>query len=63
MAYVILQGRVTSGQVRLSNEHDDYVWVAAADMAEIDLCEQFRPFADSYRSSGTNGTSTATDGH
>ena len=30
---MILQGRVTSGQVRLSNEHDDYVWVAAADMA------------------------------
>lgn len=48
VAYLILEGRLGSGQVRLSDEHDGYVWVAPRDLPTMDLAEQFRPFAQAY---------------
>ncbi|MDH7487214.1 MAG: NUDIX domain-containing protein [Anaerolineae bacterium] len=48
VAYLILEGRLESGQVRLSSEHEDYAWVAPHDLLGMDLVEQFRPFAQAY---------------
>ncbi len=48
VVYVIFGGRRLSGDVRLSEEHDDYQWVTARDLTALDLCEQFRPFARAY---------------
>ncbi len=48
IAYIILEGRVRAGRVRLSSEHDDYVWAEAAELGTMDVCEQFRPFFEVY---------------
>lgn len=48
VAYLILEGRLESGQVRLSTEHDEHAWVNRRDMATMDLADQFRPFARAY---------------
>jgi len=44
VAYLILEGKVMSGQVRLSSEHDDYAWVDHQSLAKADMAEQFRSF-------------------
>jgi 8-oxo-dGTP diphosphatase len=48
VAYLIMEARLESGQVCLSSEHDDYAWVAPQVLAEMDLADQFRPFAETY---------------
>ncbi len=48
VAYLIMEARLQSGQVRLSSEHDDYAWVKPQDLASVDLAEQFREFAQAY---------------
>lgn len=48
VVYLILEGRVESGEVRLSEEHDDYVWVDPQKLPTMDLADQFRPFAEAY---------------
>lgn len=48
VAYMIMEGRWVSGEVRLSAEHDDHAWVAPADLPGMDLCEQFMEFAREY---------------
>lgn len=48
VAYLILEGRVESGQVRLSSEHDEYAWVDRQSLVSVDLAEQFRPFIQAY---------------
>lgn len=48
VVYLILEGRVESGQVRLSSEHDDYVWVDREELPTVDLAPQFLPFARAY---------------
>ncbi|MBI5683923.1 MAG: NUDIX domain-containing protein [Verrucomicrobia bacterium] len=53
VAYLIMEGRVQSGTVRLSSEHDDCVWVEPEKLPAMDLCEQFLPFARSYASATT----------
>jgi 8-oxo-dGTP diphosphatase len=54
VAYLIFEGTKEVGQVRLSNEHDDYVWVTPQELLRYDLIEQFRPFADSYARTHAN---------
>lgn len=44
VAYLIMEARLVSGQARLSNEHDDFAWVGAAELRDMDLVPQFRPF-------------------
>ena len=44
VVYLILEGRVESGQVSLSSEHSDFAWVDRQDLAMIDIADQFRPF-------------------
>lgn len=48
IAYIILEGQHISGTVRLSSEHDHHQWVESAAMADIDLCPQFKGFAETY---------------
>lgn len=55
VAYLILDARVESGQVRLSSEHDDYAWVAPEELATMDLVEQFHPFAQAYSARVASG--------
>jgi len=52
VVYVIFGGRHVSGEVQLSEEHDGYEWVSREDLAKVDLCDQFRPFAQTYCGSG-----------
>ena len=48
IVYLILEGRVESGQVCLSSEHDEYAWGDRRDLATMDLADQFRSFAQAY---------------
>jgi 8-oxo-dGTP diphosphatase len=45
IVYLILKGRLQSGQVRLSEEHDDFFWAYGKDIETADLLDQFREFA------------------
>ena len=53
VVYLIMKGRVESGQVKLSHEHDDFAWVPRRDLAAMDVAVQFAGFAKSY--SGIEG--------
>ena len=44
VAYLILEGLIQSGRVRLSSEHDDFTWVSREDLDKVEIVEQFRPF-------------------
>lgn len=48
VVYLILEGRAELGQVLLSEEHDDHVWVDPEELPTVDLAAQFLPFARSY---------------
>lgn len=48
VAYLILEGYVESGQVRLSSEHDEYSWVERRELITMDLADQFRLFTQAY---------------
>jgi len=52
VAYLILEARVVSGRVRLSEEHDLHEWVSRGDLVKRDVCAQFLPFVQSYSRSG-----------
>jgi 8-oxo-dGTP pyrophosphatase MutT (NUDIX family) len=52
VAYLILEGHVTGGAVRLSEEHADFAWVDRAALVSQDVCPQFRPFVTSYSRGG-----------
>ena len=48
VAYIIMEGQVMSGALRLSEEHDDYEWVVRRNLPDMDLCPSFRKFAEMY---------------
>jgi len=48
VVYLILEGRLESGQVQLSSEHDEYVWVNRWELPKMELADQFRAFAQTY---------------
>ncbi len=48
VAYLIMEARPVSGQIRLSEEHDEYAWVSVGELANWDLASQFREFAGGY---------------
>ena len=58
VCYMILEGYVVQGVVRLSSEHQDYAWVERERLAEMDVCPQFRAFFAAYaRGEGPAGNS------
>jgi len=48
VAYLILEGRLESGQLRLSSEHDDYTWADRQGLAKADIAEQFSHILKAY---------------
>jgi len=48
VVYLILEGRLESGQLCLSEEHDDHAWVDPRELLSMDLAEQFQSFARAY---------------
>ena len=48
IAYLIMEARLESGEVRLSSEHTEYGWVAPGEIPTMDLAEQFISFAHLY---------------
>lgn len=52
VAYLILEASLASGEVCLSNEHTEYLWVERASLAKMDLCPQFKAFAAAYARGG-----------
>ena len=43
-----MEARVTGGDIRLSEEHDAFVWVPLAELARRDLTEHVRKFMVDY---------------
>jgi 8-oxo-dGTP diphosphatase len=48
IVYLLFEGRHRSGRVRLSSEHDDYMWVSQGSLPSADLAPQFCSFARMY---------------
>ena len=53
IVYLILEAHLESGEVRLSDEHDEYVWVERQDLTAMDLADQFREFVRDYSQAET----------
>lgn len=49
VAYLILEGRTMSGEVQLSEEHEEYAWVEPGKLAGMDLVPQFSGLAISLK--------------
>ncbi|MGD0644665.1 MAG: NUDIX domain-containing protein [Candidatus Bathyarchaeia archaeon] len=50
--HLIFVGRVESGEVSLSDEHDDYIWANPSDFSSMELVEWFKSFAENYFKKG-----------
>jgi 8-oxo-dGTP diphosphatase len=48
VVYLVLHGRVTSGEIVLSSEHDEAAWFARARLGAVDVCPQFRDVLGSF---------------
>jgi 8-oxo-dGTP diphosphatase len=48
VVHLILEGRLESGEIKLSHEHDDYVWVKPGKLPNMELVDHFKPFAREY---------------
>lgn len=48
VAYLIMEAYLESGVVRLSDEHEESVWVAVSELPRMDMAEQFRSFVCAY---------------
>jgi len=56
VAYLFMEAHIESGDVRISEEHDEFAWLAAAELAAAPLCPQFRSFARNFAASRLNQT-------
>ena len=45
IAYLFMAGRLESGTLRLSNEHDAHLWVSRTQLGQQDFAPHFIPFA------------------
>ena len=45
---LFMEARKASGEVQLSDEHDDFQWVARNEICKLDLSDQLRPFLEAY---------------
>lgn len=44
LAYIIFEAAAKGSRVRLSSEHDEYVWATIAGARRLDLCPAFKRF-------------------
>jgi len=49
IVFLIMNGVHISGNVVLSNEHDEFCWVNYDEMSGMDLCPQFLDFLKEYK--------------
>ena len=49
VVYLIFEGDLQSGEVDLSHEHDDYVWLQKKDLPSIDILTPFLKILQSYQ--------------
>lgn len=52
--YLIMEGRAQPGDVLLSDEHEQYAWVEAAQLHEMDVVRQFKATVDEYSRKAAN---------
>jgi 8-oxo-dGTP diphosphatase len=50
VACLIMEGRRTGGDVRISSEHDAYRWLRLTELRQVDLATQFKRYFNSDRS-------------
>lgn len=67
IAYLFMEARLVAGEVRLSEEHDAFRWVELDELLALDLCPQFRRFAEEHArsrgfSAAPKAAPPATDG-
>lgn len=48
VAYLIMEGYRISGEVRLSSEHDAFVWVSPDDVLKMEFSDQFHEFNQGF---------------
>ena len=48
IVYLFLEGCLVNGTVRLSEEHDAFVWIRPAELLQQNLSPQFRDIARNY---------------
>jgi len=48
---LIMETEIPYGTVRLSREHDAYLWADETAFARVDLVDHFRPFFQTYKGS------------
>ncbi len=46
--YLFMEGKLLEGNIELSEEHEDFIWVDPKDLSEMDLASQFVDFGKSY---------------
>ena len=46
--HLILEGRLESGKIHLSSEHDNYIWVDLKEIPRMDLAFKLQSFAQTY---------------
>ncbi len=51
IAYVIFESHASSGDVSLSHEHSDYIWIEKEGLASLDVCWQFEELLKQYAAS------------
>ena len=57
IAYLFLEARHVNGAVRLSEEHDAFVWVKPSELPQQNLAPQFKEFAAGYARRSAGGMS------
>lgn len=48
VVFLVMGGELRSGEVRLSNEHNEFLWTHPESIPDLDLCEQFRDVVQDY---------------
>jgi 8-oxo-dGTP diphosphatase len=48
IAYLFLEGTPVAGEVRLSDEHDEFLWVPRNELPSHDISPQFKAIAAAY---------------
>ena len=46
--YLFMEGRLLNGNIELSEEHEDFIWVDPKDLSEMELASQFVDFGRAY---------------
>ncbi|MBL9132693.1 MAG: NUDIX domain-containing protein, partial [Verrucomicrobiaceae bacterium] len=48
ITYLFMEARLVAGEVRLSDEHEEFRWVGLDELLALELCPQFRAFAEEH---------------